>query len=158
MTQGTSSGMSLPYLLLFSGIYFALLFVTVIIGIVLPGLVSVNGFVSLIILVLPAWIAARRFLRVEDRAPTTREAVKLAIMSFLIALAVDLFVISLAMRIQGVLVAEQLSSLQKTLVATIASGHFWLLAGMMLGFSALKVLCIGIIYRTIGSGKTPQRA
>src|SRR5262245_51275399 len=147
MSQGTSPAVSFPYLLLFSGLYFTLVLISLVIGPALPWLASIQGFISLMILILPAWVAARRFLRVEGRAPTTQEAAKLAIVSFLVALIVELFVISCLMRLQGTFLTDQLSSLQKSLTATIASQDFGLFAGVMLGLSALKVISLGIIYR-----------
>src|SRR5262245_40003204 len=108
---------STPYLLVFCAVYFALSFIGITIGVVFPWqtMPPINNIISLMILVLPAWVAARRFLRVEGRSPTKTEAIKLAISSYLIALVADGLMISFGMRLEGTAFAEQLSELQRAL-------------------------------------------
>ena len=142
--------------MVFSASYVGLAVIATVVGTVLPwqSVSGVNSFISLMMLVVPAWVAARRFLRVEGRAPSTGEAAKLAVASFLIALIADLLVISFMLRLDGMSFADQAAGAQKSLASAIASADFRLLAAIMLGFAAFKLLAVAFIYRTIDARRT----
>ena len=71
MAQEKSPASSASYLSVFAAIYVGLAVIAMVVGTMVPwqSVPGVNSFISLMMLVFPAWVAARHFLRVDGRAP-----------------------------------------------------------------------------------------